>query len=344
MFGGFTVVWMYGKWQAVKHGWPLVLIIAGVQGIGQLFTVMLDPVLAAFLPATAAVLVLFPISRWRRYAEPAPITERPAMATNALEVLDEKSPPMGTAMAFFPYILLTVVAAGTSLIPALANLLKSWSVGFPFPEVTTAYGVVNEGTEMYSALSPLSHPGAVVLLTAVVAYLVFRSRGYFAAWERRSRQSTSLLGGLARTAVPASVPIVAFLVLAQMMNHSGQNEVLALGISAVAPAYLYAFLASGVGIVGAFTTSSSTSSNVLFTDLQVNLANLKGLPVETVLAAQSAGGAIGNAIAPANILMGASTTGIVGREGEIMRKTLPWTVIAFVATGIGTVALALVGG
>jgi len=33
--------------------------------------------------------------------------------------------------------------------------------------------------------------------------------------------------------------------------------------------------------------------------------------------------AIGNAIAPANIVMGAGTAGISGKEGEIMRKTLP---------------------
>jgi lactate permease len=93
-------------------------------------------------------------------------------------------------------------------------------------------------------------------------------------------------------------------------------------------------------VVGAFATSSSTSSNVLFSDLQVNVAQIKELPVATILAAQSAGGAIGNAVAPANIVMGASTAGINGKEGIIMRKTLPWTVAAFAVTGLATIALA----
>ena len=39
--------------------------------------------------------------------------------------------------------------------------------------------------------------------------------------------------------------------------------------------------------------------------------------------------------------MGASTAGIAGQEGEILRKTLPWTVLAFVLTGVATVLLAL---
>lgn len=150
----------------------------------------------------------------------------------------------------------------------------------------------------------------------------------------------STLASLLITAIPASVPIVTFLVMASMMNHAGQTQTLALGLSAVEPAAVYAFLANGIGAVGAFATSSSTSSNVLFSDLQVNVAQIKGLPVSTILAAQSAGGALGNAIAPANIVMGASTAEINGKEGIIMRKTLPWTAAAFAVTGAVTVALA----
>ena len=75
--------------------------------------------------------------------------------------------------------------------------------------------------------------------------------------------------------------------------------------------------------------------------MQVTLARLKGLPEATILAAQNAGGAISNAIAPANLVMGASTAGISGQEGEILRKTLPWTLAAFVLTGAATVLLVL---
>jgi lactate permease len=181
-----------------------------------------------------------------------------------------------------------------------------------------------------------------LLITAISTWLLYRARGYYKAWAVATKaDQKGILRGLVESAVPASVPIVAFLVMAGLMDHSGQNEALALGIAAVAPAYAFAFLSNGIGVIGAFTTSSSTSSNVLFSDLQLTLARLKGLPEATIIAAQSAGGAIGNAIAPANVVMGASTAGIGGQEGAILRKTLPWTLFAFLLTGAATVLLVM---
>lgn len=344
VLGGFMVVWMYGRWPAIRHGWPLVVIIAAIQGGGQIVAVAVDPSLAAFLPATAALLALFPLARWKRYALPATsIVDRPAMLRSSVEVTEEKLPPMGTAMAFLPYIILSFIAVGTSVIEPLRNALSAFTFGFPFPAVSTGYGLTISGTETYSALRPFSHPGAGLLLTAFLTWIIFQSRGYFLKWAQTAQKRTqSILAGLIETAIPASVPIIAFLILASIMNHSGQNEVLALGISAVAPAYAFAFLSNGIGVVGAFATSSSTSSNVLFSDLQITIARLKDLPEATILAAQSAGGAIGNAIAPANVVMGSSTAGISGKEGEIMRKTLPWTIVAFLLTGVATVILVMI--
>jgi lactate permease len=80
LLGGFTVVWMYGGWPAIRHAWPLVLIVAALQGGGQALFAVVDPVLCTFVGATAALVALYPLSRWRRYAEaPQGITERPAM-------------------------------------------------------------------------------------------------------------------------------------------------------------------------------------------------------------------------------------------------------------------------
>jgi len=323
--------------------WPLVLIIATIQGVGQILTVPIDPILAAFLPATAALIALYPLSRWSRYREPAQgITDRPAMREDAH--LDEAGaePPMGTLGALAPYGLLTVLALGASLIEPLRAWLNQPMFGFAFPAVVTGMGISTPAAEQYSPLHMFAHPGATITVTALATWSVFYVNGYFTQWKLRSDKNLpGVLSGLIGSAVPASVPIIAFLILASIMKLSGQNTMLALGIAAIAPAYVFAFLANGIGILGAFITSSSTSSQVLFSELQVNLAKAKGLPEATILAAQSAGGAIGNAIAPANVVMGASTTGINGQEGAILRKTLPWTLMAFVLTGIATVILAL---
>lgn len=341
ILGGFTVVFLYGRWPAVRLAWPLVLIVGSIQGFGQTIVALFDAALAAFIPATVAMVALYPLSRWPRYAEPAEaIVERPAMQTSRAEDLDSTKPPMSAAMSFFPYILLTMLALGVSIVEPVKNVLGSFIVGFSYPEVATGYGIVNEAAAPYSPLSPLTHPGASLAAAALVTWFIYRARRYYGAWAATTgTPQTGVLGALFRSAIPASVPVVAFLVMAALMNHSGQNQTLALGIAALAPAYVFAFLSNGIGIIGAFTTSSSTSSNVLFSDLQVTVARLKELPEATILAAQSAGGAIGNAIAPANAVMGASTAGISGQEGAIIRKALPWTLATFLLTGAATLLL-----
>lgn len=342
-FGGFTVAYMYGRWAAVKAGLPLVVIIASIHAIGQFLVVYIDPILAAFLPAALAMLALYPLSRWRRYREPdLSITDRPAMLGDAHVEAPSTAAPMGMGMAFFPYALLTALALATSLIDPLRAFLHGPSFGFLFPALQSAAGGGLAAAELYAPLHFLNHPGATITVTALVTWVLFRRKDFFRQWATRSgKQPAGIMQGLVASAVPASVPIVAFLVLASVMKHSGQNAMLALGVAAIAPTYVFAFLANGIGLLGAFMTSSSTSSRVIFSELQVELAKAKGLPPTTILATQSAGGAIGNAIAPANVVMGASTANINGQEGAILRKTLPWTLAAFVLTGVMTVLFSL---
>jgi lactate permease len=341
--GGFTVVWMYGRWPAVRQAWPLVLIISALQGGGQALVAIVNPVLCTFVGGTAALVALYPLSRWRRYAEPPQdITERPAMREVRRDEARDRPAPMGLAMSFLPYLILSVAAVGVLAIEPVNRALGAFSVGLPFPAVTAGRGVVTAGADPYSPFAPLTHPGTFLLVTALATWLVYRVRGYYREWS--SGEEKSILRGLIADAVPASMPVIAFLAMAQLMNHSGQNEVLALGIAAVAPAYAFAFLSNGIGALGAFMTSSSTSSNVLFSDLQHTVARLKGLPEAAIIAAQSAGGSIGNAIAPANVVLGTSTARISGQEGAILRKTLPWTLAAVVVTGIATVLLVLLTG
>ena len=133
--------------------------------------------------------------------------------------------------------------------------------------------------------------------------------------------------------------VVAFLVLSSIMGHSGQTDTLALGLSEVAPAGVYAVASTWIGVIGAFMTSSNTASNVLFSPLQDTVAQSEGLSQPAIIGSQSVGGAIGNAIAPANIVLGTGTAGINGEEGSVLRRTLPWTVVVTLIAGAATLAL-----
>lgn len=77
-------------------------------------------------------------------------------------------------------------------------------------------------------------------------------------------------------------------------------------------------MAPWVGALGAFMTGSNTNSNVVFAALQMRTAQLLGYAVPVILAAQSAGGALASVIAPTKVVVGASTTGMAGKEGDVM--------------------------
>src|SRR5262249_15534238 len=119
----------------------------------------------------------------------------------------------------------------------------------------------------------------------------------------------------------------------------GQPLRSAFGAGAVPPPLVYAGVASVIGALGAFMTSSSTASNVLFGGVQSSVAQLHGLSRETIIAAQAGGSAYGNAIAPANVVLGTSVAGVKGEEGAVLRQTMPWTILVAVLTGLGTIAL-----
>jgi lactate permease len=341
--GGLLVVWLYGRWKAVRHAWPLVLILGTILGGGQLLAALITPELSTFLAAALALLALYPLSRWRRYGDPvstADIPERPAMAEKSAGDQQDRAPVMSLAMSFLPYVILTAVTLSVQLLPTINAALRQVRIGLPFPAVETGFGVQNAAVASYAPIAIFTHPGMMLLITAVIVWIVYSAGGYYRAWAERHK-TESLWSNMLIDGVPASVPVIAFLVTSRILDHSGQSLVLAYGLAAVSPPLVYAGIASVIGGLGAFMTSSSTASNVLFGGVQSSVAQLHGLSRETIIAAQAAGSAYGNAVAPANIVLGTSIAGIKGQEGAVLRITMPWTVIVAVLTGLGTIALVL---
>jgi len=89
-------------------------------------------------------------------------------------------------------------------------------------------------------------------------------------------------------------------------------------------------------------TGSNTNSNVVFAALQMRTAQLLALSVPIILAAQTAGAALASVAAPTKIVVGASTAGMAGKEGDVLRALIRYTIILILLISLLTTLAILV--
>lgn len=354
---GLFISWVYGRWWALKRAGPAIAVISFIHGGLQLLLLPLLPTIGAFLATGAALGVTFLLNRWSYYRqedvdEPDLIFEDWARIDPDKGTQDtdgggkgkaqgaEEGPSMPLALAFAPYAILGVLAILALVIQPVRDTLEQVRVGLPFPATTTGYGIDRPATEAYAAFTPLTHPGTLLLVSAVASYILYRARRLF----HGEAGVASVIGEAAEDALPATTAITALLVISKIMDHSGQITVLALGVTAIAGTLVYLGASVFVGALGSLITSSNTASNVLFAPLQAIAAEVEGLSVNLIVAAQTAGGAIGNAISPGDALLGATVAGIGARLGAILQRAMPWVLATGLLAAAATLALHLLTG
>lgn len=232
-------------------------------------------------------------------------------------------------IALSGYLALLVITLGVQLTPVIRETLGSWGLRIWFPALRTSQGFATAagyGRIIY----PLTHAGASLGLAALIAYLVARRRGVLGAGA-----GGRIVGSTVRRVSSSSLSIIILLGMAVIMAHAGMTEILAQGL-AQGVGHLFPLASAWIGGLGAFMTGSNTNSNVLFALLQQRTAGLLGISVPWILAAQTAGGAIGSVIAPTKIVVGSATAGMAGKEGSVLRALLPSTGIL-----LGLISLAL---
>lgn len=180
---------------------------------------------------------------------------------------------------------------------------------------------------------PLAHPGTLILLVSCVSIGItcWRRKGAFEAAGKAAAATW-------RSAGAASIGVLSMVGLSTLMEHCGMSYRLAEGLSRLLGSW-YPVVSPCVGILGAFATGSNNNSNVLFGALQKNAAVLLNLNPYVLTAAQTAGGALGSMLAPVKIILGCSTVGQVGQEGQVLRKTVPYGLGIGLGLGVLTYAL-----
>ncbi len=304
---GLAVGWMVahaaGGWTAVRRLFWGSLAMGVVMGVVQ-YLVAVAGVwnIAAFSGAIAGLAIAYPIAR--RF--------RGERQDNG--VLDVRS----LLVAVSGYAILVAVILGVQLIPALNAFLSQVVIQVDFPQVSTTTGFINPAGAGRKIVV-FRHTGTVLGYAALLAYLVYRRAGCYNAGA-----VVRILDGTLRRVMSSSVSIASMVAIAVIMEHAGMTDRLARGLAEGVGGF-FPVVAPWIGSLGAFMTGSNTNSNVVFGALQMKTATLLGYRVPLILAAQTAGAALASVMAPTKVVVGASTAGMAGREGDVMRKLLTYT-------------------
>jgi lactate permease len=240
---------------------------------------------------------------------------------------------MALGWALFPYILLIVIVLAAQLLPPVRDFLGQVVIRVQFPELATARGWVTPAGQGRT-INVFGHAGALLIYASLVTYGLFRQRGRYTPGTARRIART-----VVRRATRSSLGIAAMVGMAITMEHAGMTHLLADGMARVAgPAF--PLIAPLIGALGAFMTGSNTNSNAVFGGLQQHVATLVGVSPLIILAAQTAGGAIGSMLAPAKVIVGCSTVELGGQEGPVLRATLRYSIAIVAVLALATAAAA----
>ncbi|MFE1116995.1 L-lactate permease [Streptomyces rochei] len=257
----------------------------------------------------AGALVAVPHSR-RPAAEPV----RAAVLTGVRsEELDEEDSGREVLRAYAPYALIVAVFS-VAQIPAVKDWLAkaTQTYDWPFLDVVDPEG--NPAGGNVFSLPVVSTGGTLVLFAGVATAVVLGVHARVAVKEWLATVHELRFAILTVTSV---------LALAYVMNLSGQAATIGHFVAAAGAGL--AFLSPVLGWFGVAVSGSDTSANALFGALQVTAARESGLSPELLAAANSSGGVLGKMISPQNLTIACAAVGLAGREGDLLRKVLPWS-------------------
>ncbi|WP_018659080.1 L-lactate permease [Allofustis seminis] len=320
---GFAILLNYGGLKALKEGIVAVISLSLVMGVSLMaITSFVSPYIATFIAgALGLAFGSFVLPKFPQY--------RPAADADAIEEPEEvKGKKFGDA--FSAYVILIVVVFAVYLIPPVKNFLEQdiFQVGLAFDEIATTFGYTEAAVAKYSPLKILTTPGSLIVLSSFLAAAYYKSKGLLPqnalgiAWNKTLKQS-----------IGSTATIMPMTMMALTMTAGGLTTYLAYGIASVAGNF-FPILSPFIGLLGGFVTSSGTSSNILFTSMQYEVADILKISPFIILALQTTASSLSNSFSPGNAALGTGVSGLSGREGEILKVTGIINVIQSLVIGI----------
>ena len=327
-----VMVGLVAGWRGLREVWPITIGTGlafalgtfAMSNYGTLYLAGSGGALAAILTAVIWVSMWKPASVWRFPGE-----------ADWDETGDGGPPTRGeTFRAWAPVGLLVLLMGGISGSPAREALasLSTFSLDWPglHDLVMRTSPVVLAPTPYAAVYSQplLVVPGTLVMLTGILSLPLLR----ISAWE-----ATVIYGKTVRQLWGAIRVTVSIIALGYVMNYAGLS--FTIGVALAVSGFWFPAVAVLLGLLGNAVSGTNTASNALFGNLVAVAGEQTGAPPVFAASSLAAGGSMGKAIAPQSLALATGAAKISGREGELLRRVLPITLVLTAAFAIYAMAL-----
>ncbi|MEJ1154052.1 L-lactate permease [Microbacterium marmarense] len=333
----FLLVMILDGWRGVRETWPITLAVSvGYSAVQAGILLTLGPELADILPGLIAMVIVFVVCRsWK---------PRNIYREGGGEIPTPVKQDFGdVVVAWSPFYILTAVIFVWS-IPWFKSLFAAdgplaWLVySVPIPGVT---GVIvpagsDEATTAAWAFTPVNATGTAILIAILITF--------FTTPQLSVKDLGQQFIGTIRELWKPIVLIALILVVANIANYSGGSA--SIGNALAGVGLIFPLFAPIIGWFGVFITGSVVNNNTLFAHLQAVTAQQIGVDPTLLVAANTAGGTAAKLVSPQSIAIAAGAVGLIGREGEILRSTIKYSlgILAFICVWVMLLSLVLPAG
>ena len=307
-------------WRGLRETWPVLLLIGALFSSVQTATLfLLGPELTDIIAPLVSMgaLALF-MQVWR----PRNIYR------------EEGAPPISTQRWTLPQVIAAwspfYILTGAILLWSLPAFKTLFAAGGPLAFTTLKLaipfldGQVQEMPPVAAAAHLLPAVWTVALIAAPATAILLAALLTTALSPRLSFATAGTQLKLAATDLWRPLLMISLIMaVAYIANFSGGSSSIGLGLAETGS--LFPLIAPVIGWLGVFITGSVVNSNTLFAHLQAVTATQIGTSPALLVAANTSGGVMAKLISPQSIAIAAAAVGMVGRESEIMRTTLGYS-------------------
>lgn len=227
----------------------------------------------------------------------------------SIETAPEKL-TMSLTKAWIPYLLVAAFLVISRVSPEVKEALVSAAI--------PVMNILGEGLSF--SFKPLYLPGGILVFVVFLTFFIHKMQ--FAELKKAVIESSQVMMS-AGFVLMFTIPLVRIFVNSGL-NGAGYSSMPVAMAEWVASSVggIYPLFAASIGALGAFIAGSNTISNMMLSQFQFGVAEVLGASTTMMVALQAVGAAAGNMIAIHNVVAASATVGLLGQEGQTIRRTI----------------------